>query len=257
MERDATGYMLGRKLHGWTPGYFPLAWAVKFPIPLQLLTLAGLIGLGIRVARKEVSSAEWFIWAAAAWLFGSAVFSNYHIGFRHVLPALPFLILGGGFTLHRYLATRSGQVITVLGIVWLAASALWMYPNGIAYFNEWIGGPKNGWRYLADSNNDWGQNYPELAKYIDRNDVKTIRLFFYSHDDYRHYIKDGILDSGMWPTEAQVNQRYHPVPGLYAIGVGALTGLQFSVGNEDYLAEFRKLTPIAYAGYGILIYNVK
>ena len=40
-----TGYMLGRKIHGWVPLYFPLAWAIKFPIPLQFLTAAGLAAL--------------------------------------------------------------------------------------------------------------------------------------------------------------------------------------------------------------------
>ena len=100
-----TGYMLGRKIHGWVPLYFPLAWAIKFPIPLQLLTAAGLAALVIRIRRREATSADLFVWGTAAFFLGTAVLSNFHIGFRHVLPALPLLILGGGFALARWSAT--------------------------------------------------------------------------------------------------------------------------------------------------------
>jgi hypothetical protein len=91
-----TGYMLGHKIQGWVPLYFPLAWAIKFPIPLQLLTVAGLIALGIRIRRREAGIADLLVWGLAAFFFGSAVLSNFHVGFRHVLPALPFFILGAG-----------------------------------------------------------------------------------------------------------------------------------------------------------------
>jgi len=97
-----TGYMLGRKIQGWVPLYFPLAWAIKFPIPLQLLTVAGLAALCVRIRRRKAGAADVLVWGLAAFFFGSAVLSNFHVGFRHVLPALPFFILGGGFALARW-----------------------------------------------------------------------------------------------------------------------------------------------------------
>ena len=136
-----TGYMLGRKIHGWVPLYFPLAWAIKFPIPLQLLTAAGLAALVIRIRHREATSADLFVWGTAAFFLGTAVLSNFHIGFRHVLPALPLLILGGGFALARWSAHRGARVAIALSLVWLAASSLHVYPHGISYFNEWVGGP--------------------------------------------------------------------------------------------------------------------
>lgn len=49
--RGFTGYMLGHKIEGRVPSYFPFAWIVKFPIPLQLLTAAGLTELILRICR--------------------------------------------------------------------------------------------------------------------------------------------------------------------------------------------------------------
>jgi hypothetical protein len=100
------------------------------------------------------------IWGLAAFFFGSAVLSNFHVGFRHVLPALPFFILGAGFALARWGGHRAARVAFALSLVWLAVSSLRVYPQGISYFNEWMGGPTQGWRYLADSNIDWARTCP-------------------------------------------------------------------------------------------------
>jgi hypothetical protein len=252
-----TGYMLGHKIHGWTPGYFPLAWAVKFPVALQLLAVAGLAGFVIRVFKRQVRHGEVFIWGSALLFFGLAMSTNFHIGFRHVLPALPFMILGGGNTLERCFASRPGRAAIALGLVWLSISSLSVYPQGLSYFNEWIGGPKNGWRYLADSNVDWGQNFPELGAHLKRNGITSTRVFLCGFDNPWHYIEEGSLSPQPLPSEeTPKGARYHPLPGTYAISVNILTGLLLPPGQEDYLADFRNRTPTAYAGYSILIYAV-
>ena len=46
-----------------------------------------------------------------------------------------------------------------LSLVWLAATSLHVYLHGVSYFNEWIGEPAQGWKYVADSNLDWGLEY--------------------------------------------------------------------------------------------------
>ncbi len=253
-----TGYMLGHKIYGWTPGYFPLAWAVKVPVALQLLTVVGLAGFVIRVFKSRLQSAEVFIWGLGLLFFGLGMASNFHIGFRHVMPALPLLILGSGGMLDHWLASRLGRAAVLLGMVWLVFASANVYPQGVAYFNEWAGGPKNGWRYLADSNIDWGQNYPELGLYMKRNDVKEARCFLFGYDNPWHYMWEGTLSPQEWPTaEMPGTARYHPLPGTYAISVNVLTGLLLPPGQENYLEEFRGRTPTAYAGYSILIYNVE
>ena len=254
-----TGYMLGHKIRGWVPLYFPLAWAIKFPIPLQMLSMAGLAALFIRIRRREAGAADLLVWGSAAFFFGVAAISNSHIGFRHVLPALPFFILGGGFALARWSARRAARVAIALSLAWLAFSSLRVYPNGISYFNEWIGGPAQGWRYLADSNIDWGQNLPDLGVYLARNRIGRIKTFIFGFDNPYHYLKPGTMDPQTLPAtdNPALARDYQPPPGTYAVSVNFLTGFLFPPGYEDYLSYFRQRPPDAHAGYSILIYDVR
>jgi hypothetical protein len=254
-----TGYMLGHKVHGWIPIYFPLAWAIKFPVPLQLLTVAGLAALAIRLRRHEAGSADAFVWGTAAFFVATAVLSNFHIGFRHVLPALPLLILGGGFALARWSGYRGARVAIALSFAWLAVSSLYVYPHGISYFNEWVGGPSQGWKYLADSNLDWGQNLPDLGRYMERNRVDRIKTFIFGYDNPFHYLKPGSMDPQTLPSpgDSTLARYYRPQPGLYAVSTNFLAGFLAPDGYEDYLDYFRQRAPDARAGYSILIYEVK
>ena len=249
-----TGYMLGHKIEGWTPLYFPLCWAVKFPIPLQLTTLAGAAAAILGWNRKS-SASILFVWAPALFFFGTAMASNYHIGFRHVLPALPFFILAGGFALSRWKSRATAALL----LVWLAGSTIHAYPHGLAYFNEWVGGPSQGWRYLGDSNIDWGQGLPELGTYVQRNRIEGVRTFIFGYDNPFFYLKPGSMDPQPLPSpgETDLPRRYVPRPGTYAISVNFLTGYLCPPGYENYLAEFRGRQPDASAGYSILIYDVK
>ena len=41
-------------------------------------------------------------------------------------------------------------------------------PNYLAYFNQLAGGPSQGYKHLADSSLDWGQDLPALKQWLDR-----------------------------------------------------------------------------------------
>jgi hypothetical protein len=254
-----TGYMLGQKIRGSVPLYFPLAWAIKFPIPLQLFTLAGLIALAIRIRRRQAGAADVLIWGFALFFFGAATLSNSHIGFRHVLPALAFFILGGGFAMAQWSSCRAGRAAIAVCIAWLAASSLHAWPHGIGYFNEWIGGPAQGWRYLADSNVDWGQDLPELGRYMERRRLAAIKTFIFGYDNPYHYLKPGSMEPQTLPSpdNTTLARAFQPAPGTYAVSTNFLAGFLFPPGYEDYLARFRERPPDARAGYSILIYEVR
>lgn len=245
------GWMLGHRIEGRALGYYPLAWALKTPIALQALLLAGVLACRWRKA----GAAAAFLWGSAVFYLAAAVFSNYHLGIRHLLPAMPFFILGGGFALARW---RSRWAIAaLLGL--LAIPSLLVFPQGISYFNEWAGGPANGWRYLADSNIDWGQNFPELGEWSRRNPGVRIKLFTFGLDDPWHYFRPGRWEEPPWPGSADspLPRRLDPAPGFYAVSANLLDGITFAPGREDYLAAFRERVPVARAGYSILIYRVK
>jgi hypothetical protein len=143
---------------------------------------------------------------------------------------------------------------------WLAFSSIEIFPHGISYFNEWIGGPTNGYRYLADSNVDWGQNLPELGGYLRRNHLQTVKSFLFSSDlsiALRRSLPPASLEPQPWPpADAPPGFHFRPQPGVYAISVNLLAGFLFPPGHEDYLEYFRQRRPDAHAGYSILIYRV-
>jgi hypothetical protein len=226
---------------------------------LQILTLAGLAALAIRVLRRQFRSADLFFWGSAAWFFVTAMFSNFHIGFRHVMPALPFFILGGGLALERWATRRTGRWLAVLLLSWLAISSLRVYPQGISYFNEWIGGHENGGKYLADSNLDWGQNLPELGDFVHRHHIERINLYLFGLDAPGHYFAPNTWFPQPWPEPPQIQpgSRLDPAPGIYAVSFNVMAGFLAQDGYQDYLACFRTRQPKGRAGYSIFIYEVE
>ncbi|HYM13046.1 MAG TPA: glycosyltransferase family 39 protein [Bryobacterales bacterium] len=251
-------YMLGHKIQYAAPLYFPLAWAVKFPIALQLLALAGMGASALRAARGQAGAEDAFVWGPPALLMALALPSHIHIGFRHVLPAVPFVILGAGFGLARWGRRRAAKAATAACVVWLGVASLGIYPQGISYFNEWAGGPQNGWRYLADSNIDWGQNLPELARWVEEHRIGKIKLYYFGLDIPEHYIPAGKVEreAAPWAPEWEKELQLKPQPGWYAISVNSLLGYFFSPAYQNYFAYFKGRRPDAKAGYSIFLYHV-
>lgn len=250
--------MLGHKIEYSAPWYFPLCWAVKFPVALQVLAAAGLVALVLRVAGGHAGVSDAFVWFPPALIMALAVWSHIHMGFRHVMPVIPFLILGGGFALERWRRRPAGRLIVAAGMIWLAAATAYIYPQGISYFNEWVKGPQNGWKYLADSNLDWGQNLPELGEYMARQRVQKLNIYYFGSDVLRHYIPEEKLAPQVapWGREWEKEKRLDPAPGVYAISVNTLLGYFFSPAYQDYFAYFKARRPDARAGHSIFIYHV-
>jgi hypothetical protein len=96
-----------------------------------------------------------------------------------LLPALPFLfVFASRLTLLAGRARRPLAVALPALLLWHAASTTRAGPDFISYFNELAGGPANGWRYLADSNLDWGQNRSIAARWAEEHQalVDPLRL---------------------------------------------------------------------------------
>jgi hypothetical protein len=251
-------YMLGEKITPPEPLYFPLALGVKYPIALQILLVLAIAALVARLATRRAGAADFLLWAPAAVVFASALEARLLVGFRYILPVVPLVLLAGGWPLGRMLRVRAGQAVAAALLVWLAASSLAVYPHGIAYFNEWAGGPDRGWRYLADSNLDWGQNLPELTRWMDRQGVKMINLGYFGVDVPEHHIpyRFDNLPSPFWGDKLKEN-RYLPGPGYYAISLNCLLGFYWEGDRVHYFEWFRDREPIAKAGYSIFIYRVE
>jgi hypothetical protein len=73
----------------------------------------------------------------------------------------------GSRTTGRGLRTLMG-IATLVLLVWHVAESATIRPDYLAYFNQLAGGPSEGYKHLADSSLDWGQDLPALKRWLDR-----------------------------------------------------------------------------------------
>lgn len=150
-------YLHGRvSRHGFWQ-YFLVALAIKTPLgTLALLALAAWL---LASGRLRAPAAEAYLLVPALFLLVYLSLAlGLQIGLRYFLPGLPFLfVLTSRVAAWRPPVSPFGALVGVLA-AWTAASSLAAHPRYIPYFNELIGGSANGYRWLADSNLDWGQD---------------------------------------------------------------------------------------------------
>jgi len=54
----------------------------------------------------------------------------------------------------------------------VAMTSLAAYPNYLPFFNMAAGGSENGFKYLLDSNLDWGQDLIKVSEWASQNGVE-------------------------------------------------------------------------------------
>jgi hypothetical protein len=142
--------------HGFR-SYYLVALLIKTPVgTLLLLAIAAWLAW---TGRLRAPAAEGFLLVPALFLFLYLSFAfELQIGLRYLLPALPFLfVFAGRVAAWRPLGSPFG-ILACLLAAWTSISSLSVHPRYIPYFNELIGGPHNGYHWLADSNLDWSQD---------------------------------------------------------------------------------------------------
>ena len=248
IERGHGAYLLGQLSHdGWWY-YFIVALLVK--APLVVLALAGLAA-GLCLVQRRWQQ-DIFLWLPATALLAIASYTRLNIGYRHILPVEPLLMVWAVTAVPWLLQKRLGQIALSLALGWYALAGMRQYPHYLAYFNELVGGSAQGYRYLSDSNIDWGQDLNLVADYQKRTGLPSINLSHFGTSDPAHYgIRwQRLSDEDDAPTFAAAN----PPPGVYAISVTHLLGSVLP--EPDAFDWFRRHTPVETLGYSIFIYQV-
>ena len=250
---------------GWW-WYFPAAFLIKTPLPaLLLLTGSVVAAVGLLARRSTRTGWRWLKWLPVPLTLGlfpvfyaaATLLSSVNIGYRHLLPLLPFLYVGAAQILTR-LPTRHGAIgqtrraAGALLMAWLALGTVRTLPTPLTYFNELAGGPSGGYRYLVDSNLDWGQNLWELASWMEENGEQHVRYAHYSPANPEVY---GIEADFLPPDPRAVAfTPWRPEPGLYAIGATVLQG-PYAPDINTY-AWFRAHEPDTVLGDALFVYRV-
>ena len=169
-------YFLGELRSGeGFPGYFVVAFLLKEPISSQIIIgLAVILYLLRQDRRSRFWKHEMFLFIPVAfYTIYFNFFYNSQIGIRYYLIIFPLLhIFAGSLFVDWAFLPKRAKLAGALAVVYLVVSTLSYFPYYLPYFNEIIWNRNNAYKYLADSNLDWGQGRDALQKYlIDNPDV--------------------------------------------------------------------------------------
>ena len=114
------------------------------------------------------------------------------------------------------------------------------------------GGSEGGYRYLVDSNLDWGQNMWQLRAWMEENSVETVSYAHFSPDRPQVY---GIRADFLPPDPRAIPfAPFDPAPGVYAIGATVLQGAYTP--DVNTYSWFRSHEPLARLGDALFVYDV-
>jgi hypothetical protein len=246
-------FLAGRLSEEGFPYYFLATLALKTPIPLGLLLLVALI-----FGRRGPLLGEAFLFLPVLLYVGLTFTRSIDIGHRHLLPIYPFLFVAAGravAVLGRSRAPAAGAVILGALCAWYALGTLRVHPHYLAYFNEIAGGPRNGYRWLVDSNLDWGQDLKGLKAYLDARGIPKIKLSYFGSADPAYYGIDAeILPGYMAPHPVRVTREVRR-GDIVAVSATNLQGVYLDPEDRPLMEHFRAQRPLDEVGYSILIYR--
>jgi hypothetical protein len=234
--------------------FFPVTFAIKTPLPT--LILVG-FALACGWARRNLFDRLFLLLPPVA-VLGVSMSSHINIGYRHILPMVPFLLVFGSQVASRPWATegrRYARVALVSGLLaWQVAGTLRVAPHHLAFFNELVGGPGQGYKYLVDSNLDWGQDLLGLAGYVREHHVDRVKLAYFGL-----VTPEVVRSVGINFEPVTSREETEPSAGVYAISATYLQGPYgsgFLGGEGPPFPWLRQLEPEAVIGYTVFVYRV-
>ena len=166
--------------------YFITLFFLKTEIPLLIIFLLSFTKFFIKILKKKLTEIDLVFIPAVLIFILIASFSKTQIGHRHILPIYPLLI----FYSSNLLEDKKFSIIYIFLVLLCILSSVKTHPYYLSYFNEFVGGNKNGWKYFTDSNIDWGQGLKQLSLWIKKNkDVEEsgIYLSYFGVADPHYY----------------------------------------------------------------------
>jgi hypothetical protein len=155
---------------------------------------------------------------------------------------------------------RAARVFVGACLAAAIGSSLLVWPHSLSYFNELVGGPRNGHRHLLDANIDWGQDLLHLRRWLSAHpEAGQLRLAYFGWIDPRlagieSSPVPGLLfnDKG----EATAGNTEQVVPGWYVVSVNHVMGYRHSDNNRPEFTWLREFEPVDGVGYSLWIFQL-
>lgn len=269
-------YFMGQVGNGFT-SYFPTVFLIKETIPFLFLAIIAISytikqfletiwknKLNFKKIRKTLG--KFLVFSVSYWtMFLFIIIYSYlsisgglNIGFRHLFPILPFtylLITKKIFDLIKNENAMTKKYFWAAGsflITWIILIPIISYPSYTSYFNETIGGTKNGYKYVTDSNTDWGQDLKRLAVYLNEHpEITKIHIDYFGGGNPKQLLGSKYIQ--WWDSMRPVEK------GWYAISTNFLQGSIYDTKNKNYADNYawtQQYTPVTMIGNSIMIYYV-
>ncbi len=255
-ETTRWSYLRGQwRTRGWWY-YYLYALVIKMPIGTLILLVLAVIGTGWRPGFRAPWRDEVVLLTPAVVilvLVSCQLGLNKHL--RYVLPSLPFLFIWmSKVAMAIPLGRKAFASAASLALSWAILSSLWVFPHSLSYFNELVGGPKNGDAHLHSSNIDWGQDLFYLKHWLEEHPAARPVWLAY----YLYLVDPGVigLDYPVCPkglcseTEGMSPQQLGPWPGWHVVSV---CQIRRQSGWYRYFLEF---TPVDTVGYSMNVYHI-
>ncbi len=240
-ENRKWSFMNGEHRFGGWWHFYIYALALKVPLGTWLVAA---MALYLTARHTRTFSAGWrnelalLVPAIAVLVLVSSQtgFSRY---LRYALPLFPFVFIWVSKVAR---AISLGMIrrasLTVAAVTCSCISSLAVYPHSFSYFNEALGGPRHGHKYLIDASIDWGQ------------DVFYLRNWLAAHPAAPLFAQcQGALELHLFGIPCKsVPDPFRP--GLYAISVHCLHD------RDGRYQWFLENPPLATAGYSIYVYHL-
>ena len=241
--------------HSWW-SYFLVAFLIKTPVGSLMLITISLVfyraGSPLRYRQAL------FLVLPVIIIFVAMTQAKTNIGLRHILPTYPFLfVLASRLAAIRLGRTWLAPLLIGIPVFFTAISSLRIAPHQLAYFNEFVGGPEQGYHYLSDSNLDWGQDLKGLKAYMEKEKLPIIYLSYFGTAPpdyygirYQYVPGKGTLE---WPPPS------NKVPADAARKILAISVYNLQDVSRPNDPLFRWLwvrQPVAKIGYSIFIYDL-
>lgn len=244
-------FLLGQYSPDGFWSYFPVTFAAKTPVPTMIVLI---LAVGMLIRGRIGKEHGFFLLIPPALYFSFVVASRANLGVRYILPIYPFLfVLAGGAVARLLQGERWIKAGVTLLAVWSLWSCVGTYPHYLAYFNELVGGPKNGHHVLLDSNLDWGQDLKGLKRWMDAHGVNKIEFLYFGAAPPEFYGIDATYMQGSWFGYDPPATRTAEAPRYVAMSAELLYGLSR---ENDLVQRYRSREPVASIGHSIFIYGV-
>ncbi len=280
-----TIYWMGRVVTTGGPLYFPIVYLLKEPLAWWGLVALAFASFIVHRKRQHGEPVNWWRanadeWMWALWLmlyWAVSIRSTLNIGVRHLLPTFPFAIMlvsgristalqwlrehDSAYRTGRRLRTRIAVGVIAVFVGWFVFESVRVFPSYLAYFNQLAGGPSGGYRYVVDSNLDWGQDLGRLATWVKDNRISHISLDYFGWSDPSYYLGNRYVwtTSNQWSSKQDfiANNRSNGWLAISATFLQNANG-QHTVANQD-LRTYRWLVdvpPVTVIGHSIFVWHI-